>query len=357
MKSLNKAFNSYISILGSHSTEDKLKFIQNVKELAKELLKLGNITGINYDEVTTGLSLDLLDRISKGGFTEGSFGKNSFKIYIEKSLIRFIKEQFEFESGFKDVIYDYDLIVNTAEDEEYPKLLDKFGYGRSLHKLLQIFFTKEEITLYSPLCMEIIHSGRDASNLSNDIKNFYDILVAGSRRVAYEEGIIFSGYSKKRLESAIKQALNSTLFLAAIDETKAVPKELLLSCDLDGLYTLARLAGGKEVKLPTVQDLDDLVNGVKKASSFIFNEDKTATNPKASKIAYAAIQSVKTRKNEKVFKSIVDLVNSSMEALPVLVQKIAEGSTRLDNKTLIKNYAVVTQKASKLVSTFLDNGR
>jgi hypothetical protein len=176
---------------------------------------------------------------------------------------------------------DSKLLHNSVE-KQYT---DKFDYETLAHELkilINTFYTDKEIRQYLPICMEILyndpyhfHNKKRRMNTPIRIIDFYNTVISLSKRILdkYNSDQPYNILTST-LKNAMRSSLKSTIFLASVVNANFFPKELLLALDIDSLYRLVNVLGGRQIKIPTIKQLNTIVGSVIVASNIILGNEE-----------------------------------------------------------------------------------
>jgi len=133
-----------------------------------------------------------------------------------------------------------------------------------IYKSLLSFYSVDDIKRLYPVSLEYIEN-KNFIHAELDIKDFCITLISLAKRV-------LASYDAKNIKREIecinnfdkllKGSLRSSLFLFTVAKTKIFPKELLFSLDIESLYRLCFIAGGRIIKIPKVSDFETLIGAV-----------------------------------------------------------------------------------------------
>lgn len=234
----------------------------------------------NHENIAYEYSLYLFERILLKKFMPKSYNGDRFpwQLYMSKN-IKHVAYNIRDDFFWRDQIKDMEFLVGdeqsmcnfqkTKASVDNNNHLSLANFSDKLLKSLNIFYKIDEINRLLPLCSELILN-KNKSILNNkdtpkDIKDFSTILLALTKRLSHNEEINLSRSKSKIFTSSLR----SSIFLSAISNAKIFPKELFLSLDVDSLYRLAHLCGGKLIKIPTEKDLNTLLGAVVSVSKII----------------------------------------------------------------------------------------
>jgi len=290
----NNIREAYKKYLINDTSDTRTNIYVTIKELAYAILLVNNSykeLNIDYEQVSYEYSLYMFERIIIGTFVPKATSGNNFpwQVYISKNIKHIIYSIKDNDIVWKDLISDLSSILDNNEDF-YTSLNDKAPLPDSyfniqslsvkLYEGLRIYFTDEEIKNNYNLVSELIFcKNRNHSfiskNIPNDLQDFAIVLISLAKRLTKSYNINFSqNNSKINLKKAFKKSIRSTIFLSTITNTNIIPKELLLTLDIDTLYRLIYVSGGQFIRIPTIKEIDSLVAAVVAVSKVIL-ENKT----------------------------------------------------------------------------------
>lgn len=243
-----------------------------------------------------------------------------FNLHMKKFVFKYDtsvslgEEEFERACSVIEVS-DYMEGRNDPEESYSKKLI-----ANRIYQSLELYYDRKTINRLFPLVREIVakKSLITAMRVCPEAHDFYITLMSILRRKYFSNLSLFlrDDYSEKCLEGNLRKALNSSFFLSALVNTDIVPKELFLSLDINNLYRLIEIAGGKTIYIPTENKMDSLIASAAAATKIVL--DKESTND--------AINSVKSD-NNLVFStrpSISDIINKTMLAADLEDNKASE---------------------------------
>lgn len=151
-----------------------------------------------------------------------------------------------------------------AEAEEAPEARFRKDYlGKKVLRMLRLYYPTSEIKRLFSITCELLYKNDKAlrdMNLPTDIQDFALIMMGLAKRIAREnQSFDHRKVKKKDYEAALSTSVRSSVFLSSVINTQYFDRELLLSLDLESLYRLSTLIGGKKVQIPTLREMDTLV--------------------------------------------------------------------------------------------------
>jgi len=162
-----------------------------------------------------------------------------------------------------NVFIDYNVQLANGDLKDRVELsLHKSAISGHIFRGLRIFYDLPTIKRLLPIVLNGIDDGGNLTiSLDDEAKKFWMTLISVSKRISTDHNIKVSNYSKHQddFSGMFKSAIRSTMFLSMIANSDKFRTELLLSLDLDSLYRLATISGGKRIRVPTVAELDRLI--------------------------------------------------------------------------------------------------
>lgn len=174
--------------------------------------------------------------------------------------------------NIKSILFPYVRRVPEAEaikqfynyiEEDSPQELKYLHYelAEQIYLLLLLYYSKEEINRLYPMAREFIPDmirGRwnIKNRISKPIRKFISILSGCARWACQTKNVHHSLSFTKSLNTSV----NSSILMSVIgmELLKKCPPEFVLSLDLESLKRVSIALGGKTIRIPTIDELNDL---------------------------------------------------------------------------------------------------
>jgi hypothetical protein len=289
-KNLNDSYQDFVK---SENDKTRSKLFEDIYHMAIAIVTINKYNHIEIKEVANEYSLRLYERIVIGSFRFRSENNHiPFTQYIKLNIRDVV---FPNKNNHIDILEDLKK-SSTGEDiktsrklvvDEIVNIL-KGLYGKEFDRLLPIALESVCRTLHQPI----------NPKLPRDIYNFTITMIGVAKRLTDD-------YTE--VQNTIN--LKSSLLLLTLLETDLVPKELILSLDLKSLYRLSTIAGGTKIKIPTLRQLESLINA-SNATIKVINGEGVIDASEASKKELGLVLSNRTdvvdiiKKVNKIYESI-----------------------------------------------------
>ena len=214
------------------------------------------ITGERCYNFSFHYSLDLLNTFLDEYPYHKGFTGNEATEYISHTIENYINEgKVQLDNS---IILDYEVFKSTRTP---PEEMANYEILSEINNILLIFFSERDIKRYLPLATTIVSTGNYSkiSNLADqNFKYFSMLLISLGKRLSryYSNGVSNLNHSPNNL----------SVLIASINNK--VPRELILSCDLDSLSNLVDFAGGSEIRIPTRDEIDGAFNDLKESIKY-----------------------------------------------------------------------------------------
>lgn len=369
---LNDSYSDYLQVDNSDTRDNLFISIRNLAVGIALADKAHRKYNMELDEIGNEYALRLFERIVLCGFRfESKSNRIPFTSYIRLNIkdvlisdnLSYLKLKTELE-----ILQEQ---VNRGEAiQAQPDVFSRQYVGDKIYKGLLLFFKKEEITKYLNLSLDIIYRNKQTipyDCLPSDLRDFTTILICISKRVAYECEI---NYLDKQydLKKALESSVRSSVFIAAVTKVEAFPRELLLSLDLESLYRLCTVSGGRKLKIPTLRQLDSIVGAINSVSEFILDGKPYQETLKKSKTDLNLVFTSKTNMHHFISKAIdtfeldtlenkteplIRVLNISKKAIGTYVDEVMQDSKAHKYKrellnTIRENKKFLTSLESRL---------
>lgn len=367
----------------------RTKVFTTIKDLAYAMMMVSaSFDRYNMDpaKVAYEYGVYLFQRIILGEFLMRGYKTERFPLqhYMRKNIKHVI---YTLKDGdvWKEVTSDLEFLMDQSElgeeedtivdtTPEPSSFLDRRVYAGKLLDLLRMYYSMEEIRRLLPIATEHLYSNwyqYVSSGAPDDVRDFTIILVASAKRIVRIENVFYGlDVKKSTLKRALSSAVRSTVFLSTVVNTKFFPKELLLACDMDSLYRLVGILGGRTIRIPTTRELDTLIGGVVAASKVILEgkdpKKDTKRSVKQARNEYdlifsshidvqyfvsKAVENFNLFKNGSASEPLINMLVSSINSLERLFEK-ANFSTK-DPTELVKQYTELSNSFSNITQSLL----
>ena len=283
-----KALLSYSTWKENNSEETRTKLFLAIKNLAFAILSVGRWKKENIDHELAAYEYGVyfLTRILNGFKLESPDGRKfALQAYIRLNINHVVFTNLD--DLVNDVVGDIEYICKgdildsfISEEITVDDKLDEFFLSKKVYKSLGIFYSKEEVDRLLPLSLDIYFNNQEFYNTKapKDVINFLNVLIALAKRIVRKFNINKKvDIPKDSVKNILSSTIKSSVFLAAVVNSDFFSKELLLALDLDSLYRLIDLQGGKTIRIPTQRELDTLVGTILSSSKVIL-EGKDLTS-------------------------------------------------------------------------------
>ncbi len=272
----------------------------------------------------------------------------------------------------KDSVYWENIKLNTVDTfDNVDKIFDKHELAKKLYKAIKIYYTEEEICRLLPLSLELLSNGKfnPSNDIPLDLLDFTNILICVSKRLINDSGFI-SDYSisNKNLLNVVPSAIRSTIFLASVVNSNFFPKELLLALDMNSLYRLVQIKGGKKVRIPTQKELDTLIGSVVSVSKVILDGKNLKSSIRNTRDEYNLVFSDKVNINNftsKIIDSIgiygrdkktlpmIDTIVVSMKSVERLLDLYLKNIDNADITQIVDSYSELMDSTNSIMENWL----
>jgi hypothetical protein len=356
-----------------------------IKELAFAVLSVGPYSknGLDFDKVSYEYSIYLFERIVLGTFKmKGHTGRFPLQQYVRKNIKHVIYTMRDIDV-WKDVVSDLEFLMNDDSLTELDSIIDpspapchfidRHVSSAKLLDLIRMYYTYEEIRRLLAISIEHIYGNWYQyinSYAPSDVKDFVVVLVASAKRVVRVDNVFYGlDMKKSTVKKALSSAVRSTVFMSTVVNSEFFPKELLLSLDLDSLYRLVSVMGGKNLRIPTQKELNTLIGGVVAASKVILEGKDSKDVKKTIKdtrndydlvfssrvdiqfFVSKAIENFNLFKNESSSEPLINLLVSSINSLDKLF-KTTDFKSK-DGSEIMEQYIELSNAFSNITNSLL----
>jgi hypothetical protein len=145
---------------------------------------------------------------------------------------------------------------SSLEDAEVESITLKDFLSKAL-KILSIYYPDNQVDRFMPLALLSIESGLKVPRRVEAFKNLFLAILKQMSHMNSESFPINPTSFDHPIDQSVV-TLSVLMYLTSLDNC-TIPLELASSLDLLSLTTLASVAGGKTLYIPTVRDLETLV--------------------------------------------------------------------------------------------------
>lgn len=351
---------SLLDCLSDSTQENRARFFSLTKETAFAILSSNSQwKGLDFDKISYEYALYLFERVITGSFKPQYEGRLPWGSYIAQSIKHVINKQ-KNEENWGVVAEDMQIILDSGVDisvndysnsskNELERITSRNFLSSKLLESLRIFYTEDEIKRLYPLSMDILSSSTSSSldylvsrSAPDDVQDFLAVLISLSKRLVSIHNIVQgSEVSLSKMKKAIDASVRSTVFLSSVVNSDFFSRDLLLALDIDSLYRLIYIAGGKEIRIPTLCELDSLLGAVRAVSGVILGDEEAKKTLNKSRRDFELVFSKKINMDS--------FISSMLQSFDLFREE--EGSSALLNLVLVGMKSlerVSTQLADKL---------
>lgn len=367
-KNLNDCYFNYIKKDSPSSRDSLFMAIRNIAYNIATYDKNTKRYNLEIDEVSNEYALRLFERIVVNGFRfKTDTGRIPFSAYIRINIKDVIISDGKNNSYLQlhgDMETLYDQIVSGSV-ESSSDFFSKSHLSNKIYNGLMIFYKEKDIKRHLNLALDIIYRNKHQpipyEKLPSDIRDFCVVLLSLSKRITDEFNI--NNIERTDIKKALESSIRSSVFLASVTESDAFPRELLLSLDLESLYRICTVSGGRKIKIPTIRQLDTIVGTVSSVSEYIIDgKDYQGTLAKSKKdldlvfsanmnmhqFISKAIDVLDLKENNQSTEPLINVLSLSRKSIELYV-------TELSNEKKAYRYRGELLKTIKDYKKFLSN--
>jgi len=346
----NSALDAYYNWEKNNTETTRTTLFLAINDLAYAILNVGGYirTVENLEELAYEYALYLFERILTGNLKLHAKTKFPLQFYISKNIKHIIKQKRN--NNWQDLIIDLESLLKSKNDEEIigkstDNQFDKFYLANQLLDALKLFYDNSDIERILPIAINMIYDRAYyyiPSSYPTDIQDFCITLIALSKHFTHKNEIHPKVISSKE---ALEYAIKNTVFLASIVNSKFFPRELLLSCDIDSLYRLVAILGGKRIRIPNQKELDTLIGVTSAISDMILNgkdkRDALMAAKKKFKLCFSGRINL-----DRFLSNVIKCMNMFDEHAPsypiidIITDRIKELGKNLDVSNLDSQYSI-----------------
>ena len=351
---LQTSYNEFIKDFNNQ--ENFSNIFYDVKNLAFGILTVGKIWvnyEVDYDSVAYEYSTHLIERIITGKFVvnpdrydkDNKFGWHN---YIRLNIRDIIGRKFaspdntsnisidELKEVYEDVAnHDAHLVDSDICDEIEIETHNKFVASKCSKYLKMIYGDRYYILTSKFLSLEV-YNVDDITD--EELKEFVKISLVLFKR-------LYESYNLTDVcISNVRKVFNSTLYLASILSNEE-DKRLYISLDLANLYRLALSNGGETIRVPTVEELDELIGTAK--ISYEILAANLSDKKKIRKLRD------RVREDYGVFVRF-DKLNANVRNLFMYMSSEINEGGPIDDTPMIKSLITLTNRSDAIINNLLD---
>jgi hypothetical protein len=265
--------------------------------------------------------------------------------------------------------YDSSDLNSSSAAERF----NKRHLAKKVIQSLKMFYPMDEIKrLFGITCEMIYNNDRKLldESLPADMRDFATVLLGTAKRIA-GENYGYTDFSKnKDYKVALKSAVRSSVFLASVVNEDFFDKSLLLATDMESLYRLATLAGGKTIQIPTLREMDTLLGAVSAITSCLLegkDPDKAIREAKSNlglvfshkvnlkKFVYQAMKSYKIFGDEiAATQPLVNVLLTSLMCLEKVFDGMIEKTGSASAEEMAKIYSDMVGSCTQLTNSLVN---
>jgi hypothetical protein len=336
-KNLNTSYFNYIKKDNPKTRDSLFLSIRNIAEAVAIADRSTKKYNLELDEISNEYALRLFERIVVGGFRfKTDTGRIPFTAYVRVNIKDVLISDGKNNSYLQlhgDMETLYDQIVSGEVESESDKFSKEYISGKIYNGLL-IFYRKNEIKRHLNLALDIIFRNKHQpilhDRLPPELRDFCVVLISIAKRLSHESDINYM--ERTDIKKAMENSIRSSVFIAAVTNAEAFPKELLLSLDLESLYRLCTVSGGRKIKVPTLRQLDTIVGAINSVSEHIIDGRDYKDALAKSKVDMDLVFSSKTNIHHFISRAIdvLDLKETPSNDEPLI--KVLSASKNAINK-------------------------
>lgn len=377
----DKALAAYAAWVKRDNESTRTVMFNTIQGLAAAVLEVGTLRNqkLDVNETAYEYALYLFERLITKRFKLNAYDKKSGRFplqhYVRQNIRHVVFSKKSDTQVWKDAVSDLEFMVNEVDSPEDLVLIqadasmnfDHMAYGARLLDAIRVFYSYDEIRRLLPIAMESIFSDGPTPvclEIPDDVRDFNNVLIAMAKRLVRVENVFYGKDVKKgELKKVFAAATRSTTFLATIVNTKFIDKELLLALDIDSLYRMCAILGGRTIKVPHLQDLNTLIGATVAASKMILHgtdkkkavkeakrEFELAFSPHVSSTYFIskAVESFNVFKDEKSADPVINVLVASINSMNVLFKNLEQTFAGKTTEAKIRHYAELSRSLTQL---------
>lgn len=368
---------SYKAMLKEECEETRTALFEAIRDLAYAILKVGDHpkhSSFDIDTTTWEYSLYLFERLLNGTFRpepKPGYDRFPWQYYINKNLNHILYSKNESDS-WTELIEDMEFLIDTGKmgelvdpTVEYHRTINKDKLAVDLWSALRIFYSEDEIRRLLPIATNLMYDNPKyfiSDKMPRDVADFTMVLVSTAKRLSAKNvNDKISGMPKSAFNKALSSSVRSTVFLSSVVNAKFFPREFLLSLDIDSLYRLVQIAGGKRLKIPTQRDLNTLIGSVVAVSKVIMEgkdvKESINTTKKELDLVFShevninsfvsrIIESMQVFGEDEKTDPMIQMLVLSIKSLETLMNQFLDKMDKADPNTVLKSYEQLSNTLS-----------
>lgn len=218
-------------------------------------------------------------------------------------------------------------VINDIDDEEFEREIEDVKTPSATQQVsskklswkmytgLSMHFSHDEIKRLYPIARDLCYSNKHTPvpyGIPEDIREFMIVMICIAKRIYVDNSHVFQNSVKetgsKEFRKRIQSAIRSTVFFSAITNSSVFPKELLLSLDIDSLYRLVAICGGRTIRIPKERELESLMGAVVSISNMVLEGDSMEDAIYKAKREYGLVMD-----NRINIRELISKINSTMD--------------------------------------------
>lgn len=349
---LQASYNTFIE-----DTTNEKAFVQlfyDIKNIAFGILKIGKVWvnyDLDYDMVAYEYATHLIERIITGKFAanpekydaDNKFGwHNYIRLNMRDIITRKFPRANENEVSLDELkeLFDECEFLNSA-------LVDQEAY-RSIERETNVKAIAYRCARYLKMLFGDKYYILSSKLLSTEVGNINEITDPELLEFTKVSLVLFKRlYEYYRLLdtsiNGVDKVFNSTLYLASI-LTNEADQRLYVSLDLSNLYRLAMSYGGETIRVPTVEELEELI-GTARISYKILSHNLTDKKK---------VKKLRNQIREEWGISVrLDKLNANVRNLfKYLATEINDPTG--DDIPMLKSLTILTNRSDEIMTKLLD---
>lgn len=381
-----EALKAIASWKADDTQESRTQMFLRIKEITLAILEVGKWDKfeLDFDTVAYEYALYLFERLVTGSFkAEPGIPGTRFPMqkYINVNLRHVVYKMIQ-EESWKGLLKDMEFLVDDVGLCEFPEQYEESfvnrmnkGYlARKIIRALKLYYSEAELKRLFHVSVELLYNNNFIvkPDWPKDIMDFSAIMVATAKRIALE--VDCQGYkdvSRSSLEKSLSAAARSSIFLSTVANAEFFSRELLFSLDLESLYRLISVAGGKTLRVPTKRELDTLIGATVTVSKIILEgkeidkaiqESKSDLDLMYSKqvnlrtFINSALESYNLFKAETPSQPLVNILLLAMKSLEKVMDTLVDRLGEENTDAVLKAYTTMTESCTNFTKSLVTIG-
>lgn len=386
------ALDAHAAWKADDGSETRTALFIGFRELADAVLHVGPFEKfeIDYQHIAYEYALYLFERVITGSFELVALrDRFPLQLYVSKNIKHVIMTKGD-NQVWSELLTDMEFLIDLDESDDATNPLRKsfedavstgdeelrhvnrMHYAKKIWGALRCYYVKTEIDRLLPLALDLVYDNPRhvvAPDLPADLRDFTVIMIATAKRLVSQDNIFHATDVKKGvLSRALASAARSTVFLSTVANTNAFPKEFLLALDIDSLYRLVSIMGGKRVRVPTMRQMETLIGSVVAMSKMLMEGKTMDSSVLEAKgdldLTFShrfniptfisdAMQIYDVFGDEKGSEPLLQLMIKSIKSLDVLLAEIKERAATQGSAELVGEYAKLTSTYSTFTESLV----